>query len=127
MSANSPRGREAAAGCSVTREYTGCGATCPPFEGNWLFNEIETAFPNWEGLPRVQCKCIDKADSYFSQVVVQFDKEASQTRDYCVAKNATRRAARPDPSLRKGRLFRMTAKLHHYLSYAALFVETRKE
>jgi hypothetical protein len=31
--------------------------------------------------------------------VVQFDKEASQTRDYCVAKNATLRAARPDPSL----------------------------
>jgi len=28
--------------------------------------------------------------------VVQFNKEASQTRDYCVAKNATRRAARPD-------------------------------
>jgi hypothetical protein len=27
---------------------------------------------------------------------VQFDKEASQTRDYCVAKSATRRAARPD-------------------------------
>jgi len=32
--------------------------------------------------------------------VAQFDKEASQTRDYCVAKNATHRAARPDPSLR---------------------------
>src|SRR6202050_5085843 len=41
-------------------------------------------------------------------------REASQTRDYCVAKNATRRAARPDPSLRKERLFRMTIKLHHY-------------
>jgi hypothetical protein len=39
--------------------------------------------------------------------VVQFDKEASQTRDYCVANNATLRAARPDPSLRKERLFRM--------------------
>src|SRR5580704_9600080 len=38
----------------------------------------------------------------------QLDKEASQTRDYCVAKNATLRAARPDPSLRKERLFRMT-------------------
>ena len=45
--------------------------------------------------------------------MVQFDKEASQTRDYCVAKNATHRAARPDPSLRKGRLFRMTIELHH--------------
>ena len=41
------------------------------------------------------------------------DKEASQTRDYCVAKNATRRAARSDPSLRKERLFRMTIELHH--------------
>ena len=40
-------------------------------------------------------------------------KEASQTRDYCVAKNATLRAARPDPSLRKKRLFRMTIKLGH--------------
>jgi hypothetical protein len=44
----------------------------------------------------------------------QFDEEASPTRDSCVAKNATRRAARPDPSLRKERLFRMTIKLHHY-------------
>jgi hypothetical protein len=54
--------------------------------------------------------------------VVQFDKEASQTRDYCVAKSATRRAARPDSlgklgtgsSPRKKRLLRMTIKLHHY-------------
>jgi hypothetical protein len=36
------------------------------------------------------------------------DREASQTRDYCVAKNATHRAARLDPSLRKERLLRMT-------------------
>jgi hypothetical protein len=48
------------------------------------------------------------------RVVVQFGKEASQTRDYCVAKNATLRAARPDPSPRKKRLLRMTIKLHHY-------------
>ena len=41
-------------------------------------------------------------------------KEASQTRDYCVAKNATRRAARLDPSLRKKRLLRMTIKLQYY-------------
>jgi hypothetical protein len=34
--------------------------------------------------------------------------EASRMREYCVAKNATRRAARPDPSLRKERLLRMT-------------------
>jgi hypothetical protein len=40
--------------------------------------------------------------------VVQSDKEASQTRDYCVAKSATHRAARPDSSLRKRRLFGMT-------------------
>jgi len=46
--------------------------------------------------------------------VVQFGKEAGQTRDYCVAENATFRAARPDPSLRKKRLLRMTIKLHHY-------------
>jgi hypothetical protein len=46
--------------------------------------------------------------------VGQFDKEASQTRDYCVAKNAAQRAARPDPSPRKKRLFRMTIKLTHY-------------
>jgi len=36
--------------------------------------------------------------------VVQLGKEASKTRDYCVARNATLRAARPDPSLRKERL-----------------------
>ena len=43
------------------------------------------------------------------KVVVQFDKEASQTRDYCVAKNATHCAARSDPSLRKLRFLRMTS------------------
>jgi hypothetical protein len=31
-------------------------------------------------------------------------KEASQTREYCVAKNATHRAARPGPSPSKKRL-----------------------
>jgi hypothetical protein len=41
-------------------------------------------------------------------VVGEGDREASQTRDYCVAKNATQRAARPDPSPRKERLLRMT-------------------
>ena len=39
------------------------------------------------------------------------NKDASQTRVLCVAKNATLRAARPDPSLRKKRLFRMTISL----------------
>ena len=48
------------------------------------------------------------------RVVAQFDKEASQTRDYCVANGATHRAARPDPSLRKERLLGMTIKLRHY-------------
>jgi hypothetical protein len=47
-------------------------------------------------------------------VVGQFDKEASQTRDLGVANCATRRAARPDPSLRKESWFRMTGKLTHY-------------
>jgi hypothetical protein len=46
--------------------------------------------------------------------VVQFGKEASQARDYWGTKTATLRAARPDPSLRKERLRRMTIKLHHY-------------
>jgi hypothetical protein len=36
------------------------------------------------------------------------DRDASQTRDYCVAKSATQRAARLDPWLRKKRLLRMT-------------------
>jgi hypothetical protein len=44
----------------------------------------------------------------------QFDKEASQTRDYCVAKCATQRAACPDPSRRKEHLLRMTIKLTHH-------------
>jgi hypothetical protein len=46
--------------------------------------------------------------------VAQFDKEASKTHEYCVAKNATHRAARPDPSLRKERLLGMTIKLSHH-------------
>jgi len=46
-------------------------------------------------------------------VAAELDKEASQTRDYCVAaflnkSSATLRAARPDPSRRKKRLLRMT-------------------
>jgi hypothetical protein len=52
--------------------------------------------------------------------VVQFDKEASQTRDYSVAQSATVRAARPDPSLRKERLLGVTSlKLHHYRFFPA--------
>jgi len=46
-------------------------------------------------------------------VETEFDKEASQTRDFCVAKNATLRAARSDPSRRKRGLLGMTMKLHH--------------
>jgi hypothetical protein len=41
------------------------------------------------------------------------DNEASRSRDYCVAKYATHRAARPDPSLRKERLLGMTIRLSH--------------
>jgi hypothetical protein len=40
--------------------------------------------------------------------MMRFDKEASQTRDYCVATSAKHRAARSDPSLRKKRLLGMT-------------------
>jgi hypothetical protein len=46
------------------------------------------------------------AGLHHTSVVVQFGKEASQTLDYCVARNATLRAARPDPSLRKERLLK---------------------
>jgi hypothetical protein len=45
--------------------------------------------------------------------VGQFDKEASQARGSCVANNATLRAARPDPSLRKRGSFRMTSRLEN--------------
>ena len=51
---------------------------------------------------------------------MQFDKDASQARDYCAAKDATHRAARPDPSLRKVRLLRMTIQTAHYLARPAL-------
>jgi predicted transcriptional regulator len=59
-------------------------------------------------------------------VVAQLGKEASQTRDYCVAKNATHRAARPDPSLRLKNGYaqddshRIVVKLHHYLKLLTL-------
>jgi len=46
--------------------------------------------------------------------------EASQTRDFGVAENATHRAARPDPSLAKRGRLGMTIKLHHYRSAAAV-------
>jgi hypothetical protein len=45
------------------------------------------------------------------RVPSEFGKEAIQTRDYCVAKNATHRADRPDPSLRKERMLGMTSKM----------------
>jgi hypothetical protein len=50
--------------------------------------------------------------------VSQFDREASQSRDYCAAKYATDRTARPDPSPRKERWRGMTIKLSHYLGVA---------
>jgi hypothetical protein len=49
-------------------------------------------------------------------VMAQFDREASQARDYCVATCATHCAARPDPSPRKERSLGMTIKLSHYPS-----------
>jgi hypothetical protein len=49
-------------------------------------------------------------------VVVQFRKKASRARDYRVTKPATLRAARPDSSLRKERLLRMTIRPHHHRS-----------
>jgi hypothetical protein len=58
--------------------------------------------------------------------VVPFEKEASQTRDCCVAKAATLRAARPDPSLRKSGWLGMTIKLHHYrILFALTFPEAQ--
>jgi hypothetical protein len=44
------------------------------------------------------------------------DKDASQTREYCVAKCATHRAARPDSSLRKKRLLGMTTVFRYFES-----------
>jgi hypothetical protein len=52
--------------------------------------------------------------------VAQFDKGASQTRDYCVAKYATHRAARLDPSLREERLLGMTNQTEPRLSCPGL-------
>jgi hypothetical protein len=46
-----------------------------------------------------------------SKLVGKFDMEASQRRGCCVAKYATLRAARSDPSLRNERLFGMTSGL----------------
>ena len=43
-----------------------------------------------------------------NRVVGEGDREASQTGDYCVAKCATQRAARPDPRNAKSTLLRMT-------------------
>jgi hypothetical protein len=48
-------------------------------------------------------------------------REAMQTRDQCVAKNATLRASRADPSLRKERSFRTTSKLHLYRKATCLY------
>jgi hypothetical protein len=55
-------------------------------------------------------------------VAVQFDKEASQACDYCAA-TAALRAARPDPSLRKRGLLRMTTQTAPY--HCAPAVEPR--
>ena len=39
---------------------------------------------------------------------IRLDREASRTRDYCVAKDATHPAARPGPSAGKSARLRMT-------------------
>jgi hypothetical protein len=57
---------------------------------------------------------------------VDANREASQTRDYCVAKYATHRAARPDPSPRKERLLGMTIKLSQNPAHAKLEQGTLK-
>jgi hypothetical protein len=43
----------------------------------------------------------DEEEKIEAGALIAVDKEASQTRDYRVAKSAKLRAARPDPSLRK--------------------------
>ena len=45
---------------------------------------------------------------------MHFVREAIQTRNYGVAKNATLRADRPDSSRRKERLLGMTNQTYHY-------------
>src|SRR5580704_2513568 len=71
------------------------------------------------GGPRWRRKRFESRRERFS--VVEVDKEASQTRDYWVAKNATLRAARPDSSPRKERLFGMTIRLHQYTFFQRVF------
>src|ERR1700722_2266905 len=51
-----------------------------------------------------------------TSVRMQSDKEASQTRGSCGEKNVPHRAARPDSSPRKKRLFGLTIRLHTYLT-----------
>jgi hypothetical protein len=50
------------------------------------------------------CNAFQRSSEPQCRVAVQFGQEASKTRDYRVARSATPRAARPDPSLRKERL-----------------------
>ena len=59
-------------------------------------------------------------------VVGLVDKEASQTRDYRVAKNATVRAARPDPSLRKKTLARDDNQIQHYPIFPSILNDLRE-
>src|ERR1700691_3674179 len=59
-------------------------------------------------------------------VVGQLEKEASQTRDYCVAKNATDRAARPDSlDFARDRLFAAQRTLVQYDSRTAELLSER--
>ncbi len=72
---------------------------------NW---ELTSA--NWLAILSPYCIWNRSRDSrsLAVSVVAQFDMEASQTRDYGVAKARRFRAARPDPSLRKERWLGMT-------------------
>src|SRR5580698_2889883 len=65
-------------------------------------NQLSRMLPN-RALRRATSN-IPKGGRARCWVAENFDKGASQTRDYCVAKSATHRAARPDPSRRKQRL-----------------------
>src|ERR1700756_1755127 len=88
----------------------------PPFE--WI-SDPQITLRGQKNRVAVDFRALERLfDDYGSELLKlrqwSVNKEASQTRDCCVAKNTTQRAARLDPSLRKKRLFRMTIILTHY-------------
>jgi len=103
---NGPSQKRALAGGGATKgfgedRFKAFGSSIQGMTPEWRRDDCSTGFRNWRKPQR-------------RRVLVQFEKEASQTRDWCVARGATQRAARPDPSLRKNRLLGMTTKPHHY-------------